>query len=201
MSISDRKTLHKTKVKQAILDFAEQVASQEGWEAVTMRRISAKIQYALPVIYTHFKNKEAIISSLASKGFVILFNQLDSAVQTNPNPVQSSLELALTYLNFAKTHKALYQAMYGQDGISSFLNGNLNEGEKVFDFILDHLNQLVEKNSAKIPNTHAATKLIWATLHGLIALDNINQISDTKIEIQTIATNFIKILLQSWELR
>ncbi len=200
MSISERKTLHKASIKQAILDFAEEVATLEGWDAVTMRRISSKIEYALPVIYTHFKNKEAIISTLARKGFIILLSQLEATLKSEPENIENSTELALVYINFAKTHKALYQAMYGQSGISSFLQGNLNEGEKVFDLIHNYLIYLVAEKQAKIADPLEATKLIWATLHGLITLDNINQITEAKIKIETVAINFIKILMQNWEL-
>jgi AcrR family transcriptional regulator len=198
MTIKDKKLLHKAQVKQSILDFAQEIASTEGWEAVTMRGISAKIEFALPVIYTHFKNKEAIISTLASKGFVILLEALQAIVDSQIDIPTKAKQLAYTYINFAKTNKALYLAMYGQEGVSSFLDGNLKEGEKMFNFIHDWLKSLVEINHARIPNPWESTKLIWATLHGLITLDNINQINDSKTQVETIASDFIDILLEKW---
>lgn len=200
MSISDRKLRHKVQVKQAILDFAQEVATAEGWEAVTMRRISAKIEYALPVIYTHFKNKEAIISALAGKGFGLLLEELQKVMESQSDIITTSKQMTLTYIKFAKTHKALYLAMYGQDGVSSFLKGNLEEGEKMFDFIHDWLKNLVQIHQARIPNTWESTKLIWATLHGLITLDNINQINDSKTKVETIASDFIQILIEKWKI-
>ena len=201
MAISEKKILKKQALRKAILDFAERVASLEGWEAVTMRRISAEINYSLPVIYDYFKNKEEIIYNLAFKGYTILLDKLKSIAESDANIRQISVDLAKAYIEFAQTHKAFYLAMYGQEGISSFMPGNPKEAEKVFDFIQDWLKSLVVKNLAKIPDTWEATKLIWATLHGLIALHNINQINDDKISIDQVAVDFINLLLDKWEVK
>lgn len=200
MGIQERKLRHKNQVRQSILDFAESIAANEGWEAVTMRRISAEIEYALPVIYTHFKNKEEIISTLAVKGFTTLLDELQSIITKDNSILNISKELSQAYLRFGKKNKALYLAMYGQEGVSSFMSGNPSEGEKVFDFIQGWLKHLTDTNQAIIPDTWAATKLIWATLHGLVTLNNINQIDDKNIKIEQVVDDFINILAKSWNM-
>jgi len=201
MPISEKKIQKKQALRKTILDFAENVASTEGWEAVTMRRISAEIKYSLPVIYDYFKNKEEIISTLAVKGYTILLDELKNIVENGQNNRQISIDLAKAYIEFAQTHKAFYLAMYGQEGISSFMPGNPKEAERVFDFIQNWLKNLVVSNEAKIPDTWETTKLIWATLHGLIALHNINQINDDKISIDQVVIDFINLLLDKWEVK
>jgi len=200
MSNSENKILKKQALRQSILDFAENIASTEGWEAVTMRRISAEIKYSLPIIYNHFKNKEDIITVLAVKGFKILLETLKATIESGKDVKKIAIDLALAYLDFAKTHKALYLAMYGQESVSTFLPTNLQEGEKVFDFIYVWLEALTKQKIAFIPNVWESTKLVWATLHGLVALDNINQINDTNTKVEKLATDFVNILIDRWEI-
>jgi AcrR family transcriptional regulator len=199
MGSTERRLRHKQTVKQLILDKAQLIAVSEGWGAVTIRRLAEEIEYTLPVIYTHFKSKEEIISEIAKYGFVLLEKSLTQSFNIDSKPRTNAVNLALAYCKFAQDNKALYQAMYGPDGISSFYKGNPIEGEQVFFLVKNNLDSLVV-NGAKIPDTWQATKLIWSTLHGLVSLDFIGRISDQSTNQSEIVTDFINILYNSWGL-
>jgi AcrR family transcriptional regulator len=56
-------------MKQAILAAARDIAAQEGWQAVTIRKVADRIEYSRPMIYEHFENKDAVLLELMREGF------------------------------------------------------------------------------------------------------------------------------------
>jgi len=199
MGSIERRLRHKQTIRQLILDKAQLISDKEGWGAVTIRRLADEIEYTLPVIYTHFKSKEEIITEIAKHGFKLLEQRLSASFSANLAPRQNAVNLALSYCQFAVDNKSLYQAMYGIDGISSFFTGNPEEGEIVFFLVKNNLDQLV-RHGAKIKDSWQATKLIWSTLHGLVTLDFIGRITDRTTNQKEIVTDFINMLYQSWGL-
>jgi AcrR family transcriptional regulator len=51
-------------VRQAILDTAFRMGLEEGFEAVTVRKIINKMKYSTGVVYHHFKDKQEIIDAI-----------------------------------------------------------------------------------------------------------------------------------------
>ncbi|MEO6962547.1 MAG: helix-turn-helix domain-containing protein [Puia sp.] len=72
MGIAERKLRQKEELRMMILDAAWQMVKQEGWHALSLRRISEAIEYSVPVIYDHFENKEAILLEFSRQGFSLL---------------------------------------------------------------------------------------------------------------------------------
>jgi len=53
-------------VRQAILDTALEIGLQEGFEAISVRKIINKMKYSTGVVYHHFTDKQEIIDALES---------------------------------------------------------------------------------------------------------------------------------------
>jgi AcrR family transcriptional regulator len=52
-----------------IVATARAIAAREGWSAVTVRRLADEIEYNQPVLYSHFKSRDAIVGAVAVEGF------------------------------------------------------------------------------------------------------------------------------------
>jgi AcrR family transcriptional regulator len=72
MGIAERKIRQKEDVRASILKAAWQLVENEGWQAVSIRKIAEAIEYSVPVIYDHFQNKDAILLEFTKEGFRIL---------------------------------------------------------------------------------------------------------------------------------
>lgn len=51
-------------VRQAILDTALQIGLEEGFEAISIRKIIGRMKYSTGVVYHHFKDKQEIIDAI-----------------------------------------------------------------------------------------------------------------------------------------
>src|SRR3569833_4545352 len=79
MSIQTRRERERAEREQLIVTAARELAESEGWDAVTTRRLAAEIEYSQPVLYSHFKGKDAIMAAVAVEGFAALAAELRAA--------------------------------------------------------------------------------------------------------------------------
>ena len=52
------------KVRQAILDTAMEMGLREGFDEVSIRKITQKMKYSTGVVYHHFKERQEIIDAI-----------------------------------------------------------------------------------------------------------------------------------------
>src|SRR4051812_5375679 len=113
MASKDRILRLKEETRINILDAALQIVKEEGWQALSMRKIADVIEYTAPIIYEYFANKDALLLELTRKGYLILARYIKEA-KTQHKLVAKQLEaMWLAYWNFAFENKELYQVMFG----------------------------------------------------------------------------------------
>jgi AcrR family transcriptional regulator len=117
MSSTNRKTRQKESLRGGILQAARKIATQEGWQAVTIRKIADEIEYTPPIVYEYFANKEAVFYQLAIEGFNMLRSLLEAETHTDPS--HRLMGYARVHWQFANEHTELYKLMYGIETIPS----------------------------------------------------------------------------------
>ncbi|GAB2818086.1 TetR/AcrR family transcriptional regulator [Lentzea nigeriaca] len=164
VTIQNRRERERAERHQLIIDAARDLAEAEGWDAVTTRRLAEKVEYSQPVLYSHFKGKDAIVRAVAIQGCGELARILHKA---RPSRGESRLRAAAeAYLEFARERPALYDAMFVQQ--SDIPWGT----EEVPQELLDAFGELV---AAVEPvrgerDLEALTELFWSSLHGIATL-------------------------------
>src|SRR6266540_6099047 len=103
----DRRVRERAGRAQRIVTAARELAEAEGWDAVTTRRLAAKIEFSQPVLYSHFPGgKDAIMSAAALEGCAELAVDLGKARDGGLAGV------AQAYVGFADAKPALYDAIF-----------------------------------------------------------------------------------------
>src|ERR1700761_7916209 len=113
MGIIDRKQRQKEEVRASILDTAWEMVVTEGWHSFSIRKIADAIEYSVPVIYSHFENKDAILLEFNRKGFQLLTSALEEAKTGQPTPADEIRAMGRAYWQFAFENKEYYQLMFG----------------------------------------------------------------------------------------
>ena len=159
--IEERKARDRASRRTQITTAARQIA--EGWPSVTVRRLSEEICYSQPVLYSHFENREAIVSAVAVEGFQELGERLKVARErvNRKGPIDA---VATAYLEFAAASPSLYEAMFNLSLNVPFGDPG-TPAELRFAF-----SQLMHLFSAAIRNSEVCAELFWASLHGLADL-------------------------------
>ncbi|MFF4616363.1 TetR/AcrR family transcriptional regulator [Nonomuraea jabiensis] len=166
MTIAARRARERAQRHQLIITAARELAESEGWEAVTTRRLSERVEYSQPVLYSHFKGKDAIVREVAIEGFVELTNELRAARTAGGDPRAVLRRVATAYLDFARTHRALYEAMFVMPIAVAFAADETPEELRAAfgEFVL----ALEPVAGEHHPGVFA--EVVWAALHGLATL-------------------------------
>ncbi|MGY5003002.1 TetR/AcrR family transcriptional regulator [Streptomyces griseus] len=169
MSVQERKERERAGRERLIVATARELAEQQGWDAVTTRRLAERIEYSQPVLYSHFRGKREIIGAVALEGAAEMAGALRAATSATATdePRARVVALARAYLDFAADNPAVYDAMFQLDGGLAFAEEDTPEPLKdAFAAFLETLGEVAGDG------VHPAlfTELFWACLHGLATL-------------------------------
>lgn len=181
MGIKERRERERREQRQGILAAARAIASHEGWQAVTIRRVAEQVEYSPPMIYEHFASKEALLLELVRAGFQALLSAMREAAEPLADPAARVLALADAYWAFAWANPAIYQAMHGLGGVpfcldqAALVEGGqpIAEAGEVFEYTLATLERRLPPGTSRA-DLESAVLILWATLHGLVALTMAN---------------------------
>jgi AcrR family transcriptional regulator len=173
LGIAERKGRERAEREQRIVAAAREIAEREGWDAVTIRRLAVEIEYSQPVLYSHFENRDAIVTAVAIEGFQEITVALREAASGSTG--RSALKsVATAYLAFALSHPALYEAMF-------ILPTDLRFAEAA---TRPELRAGFEAIAAVVTpfcvDVEPATETFWAALHGLAELERSGRIRPSK---------------------
>ena len=191
MGIVERKIRQKEEVRASILKAAWQLVVEDGWQALSIRKIAEAIEYSAPVIYDHFANKEAILFEFTRQGFRMLNAEMEKAKKRSPDPEKQIEAMAYSYWEFAFGHRAYYQVMYGLGMPSCETISQISELGEFTDMVMEPISAIIRKSSK--PGAEAYLKLhtFWYMLHGLISISMMNN-NESKLELnQLVIRDFI----------
>ncbi|MEV5416464.1 TetR/AcrR family transcriptional regulator [Streptomyces albogriseolus] len=171
MSVQERKQRERAERERLIVATARQLAEEQGWDAVTTRRLAERIEYSQPVLYSHFRGKREIIGAVALEGAAELAAELRAAsagAAVLAEGVRGRVAaLARAYLGFAERNPAVYDAMFQLDGGLVFAAEETPEALKDgFAALLETLKDVAGEGV----EAGLLTEVFWASLHGLVTL-------------------------------
>jgi AcrR family transcriptional regulator len=186
MASKDRIQRLKDETRINILDASLDIVREEGWPALSMRKIADKIEYTPPIIYEYFNNKEAILQELTRTGYMKLAKQMQDAGNLFTEPERQLEAMWLAYWNFAFAEKELYQVMYG-------VQTNCCTGENPCAVMKGPETMLRNKIEALLPAANRTKENIdrryytfWSVVHGLISINMTKQLVSEDINRQVL---------------
>ncbi|MER7604944.1 TetR/AcrR family transcriptional regulator [Nocardioides sp. NPDC127503] len=167
MSVQERKQRERADRERLIVATARELAEQQGWDAVTTRRLAERIEYSQPVLYSHFRGKREIIGAVALEGAAEMAVAMRSATAAASAPRDRVVALARAYLDFAERNPAVYDALFQLDGGLAYAQEDTPEQLKdAFAALMETLGEAAGDGVAP----ELFTEVFWASLHGVATL-------------------------------
>ncbi|MEV7522588.1 TetR/AcrR family transcriptional regulator [Streptomyces sp. NPDC091371] len=167
MSVQERRQRERADRERLIVATARELAEQQGWDAVTTRRLAERIEYSQPVLYSHFRGKREIVGAVALQGAAELAAVVRAATAAVDGPRERVAALARAYLGFAERNPAVYDAMFLLDGGLAFAREETPEPLKdAFAALLECLGEVAGDGV----HPGLFTETFWASLHGVATL-------------------------------
>ncbi|MFF1595663.1 TetR/AcrR family transcriptional regulator [Streptomyces sp. NPDC058286] len=179
MSVQERKERERAGRERLIVATARELAEQQGWDAVTTRRLAERIEYSQPVLYSHFRGKREIIGAVALEGASELAEAVRVATSAADGPRTRVAALARAYLDFAQRNPAVYDAIFQLDG--GFAYAQEDTPEPLKDAFAALLECLGEVAGDGVP-PGLFTETFWAALHGVATLTRAGRLPPEETE-------------------
>ena len=198
MGIRERRQRQRRELRGSILAAAREIASTEGWQAVTIRKIAGIIEYSPPVIYEYFDSKEDLLLELMRMGYAGQLEAIEKARNSSEDPEQALLEMSRAWCRFAFESPDLYQVMYGLGGVTFPVTELRKEGEKIAETMSEVLTELLANKGREEEDVWAKVTLAWGTLHGLVGLAMAGRLPGGNEEAERLADQATRDLLKAW---
>jgi AcrR family transcriptional regulator len=199
LGIKERRQRQRQELRSSILAAAREIASTEGWQSVTIRKIAELIEYSPPLIYEYFDSKEDLLLELVRMGYEKQLEAVEAAREaSSDSPEKALLAMAHAWCRFAFDSPDLYQVMYGLGGVSFPVTELRNEGEKIGEAMAGVLRDMLAKNGKEAEDIWEKVTLAWGTLHGLVALSMAGRIACGGEEAERLVGRAMRDYLAAW---
>ena len=158
-------------LRRALLDAASRLLTDEGPEALTMRRIAAAVGCSTTVLYTQFENKANLADALYREGFDRLRRTLE-AVPRSGDPVADLRDLGRAYRASALANPSYYGVMFGRT-IPGFVPppASRERAGETLTILVRAVAACVEAGAFRAEDPRAIAEVLWAAVHGAVSLE------------------------------
>lgn len=171
MTASRTKTTDPAQIRRSILDQASQLLAEAGPDALTMRKLSQRVGASTIVLYTHFRDKPAILDELYLEGFERLRGDL-SRVPQGSDPLHYVMELGRAYRKSALANPTYYQLMFSRCVPGFDPSPQSREtGKQAFLILAGAVQRCMDAGLTPKADAAQVAHTLWGTLHGLISLE------------------------------
>lgn len=196
MGSKERIQRQKEDTRKSILAAALQIVKQEGWAALSMRKIADVIEYTAPIIYEYFPNKEGILLELTRQGYISLGLKVKEARDRKKSAEEQLEAMWLAYWDFAFEEKEFYQLMYGVQVNCCELYKKMPEAEYTTDLFYDAIEKLLTKQPVSEDTSCLKYYTFWSLIHGLISINLVQKGANDEIN-QEILRSAIKAIIKT----
>ena len=198
MAEERKQTRRKRVGKAGLLSAARVVAAEEGWGAVTVRKIAERVGYRAPVVYEYFESKDDLLLELLRRGFADLAGAVRAAGEDASDPEGALYGVARAYLRFAWDSPDHYQVMYGLGGVSFAASETWEEGQRVGDEVGRAVEEVLRGYGKVTTDVEEEVLALWAAVHGLVALTMAGRMGGGEEQAERLGEKAVRDALIAW---
>jgi AcrR family transcriptional regulator len=163
---------HHGNLKEALLRAALDLIAQKGPAGFTFAEAARSAGVSAAAPYRHFRDRDELLSSVASRGFDLFEAALRRAWHDGrPDPLTAFERIGRAYLEFARAQPAYYSAMF-ESGVPPDADPELAQaGDRAFSVLRAASEMLVARvPAANRPPALMVALHVWAMSHGVASL-------------------------------
>ena len=145
-----RKERRRIEDRHDILEAATALFAEKGFEKTTLDDIASAAGFGKGTLYTHFENKGDILRNILQRGFQMLVDAVQEAIEAPRDPVGKLRTTILTILSFFESNKTLFRIFYTERRrlMSRSSEASRNEFLEIFRKIIGLLEQIFDEGIA-----------------------------------------------------
>lgn len=164
---------HHGDLRDALLTAAAEMLAETGPRGLSLREAARRAGVSTGAPYRHFKDKDALLTALATQGFLGLHAALaaaDTDAAAQP-PLERLRQLGVAYVRFAVAEPALFRLMFGEFAPPVDAAPELSAAVGAASMHLPAAAEAVrEQGQLGAFQTEDVTLLAWSVVHGVASL-------------------------------
>jgi AcrR family transcriptional regulator len=173
MGIQERKIRHKDNLRQAILDAAEELFVDQGFNNVSMRKIAKKIEYSATTIYLYFKDKGEIFHCLLDQYYRrLLMIMTDIQNEYGDDPFLCIRKGMRAYTGFGLENPNYYKLAFmltPDIPAGDYLDQSF-AGNQVQQTLRNNVAECIRRGIFPRMETELGMQILWSMNHGITSL-------------------------------
>ena len=159
------------KVREAIIDAAEDIFTAEGEEGISMRRLAEAIDYSPAAIYKYFASKDDLFTAIRDMFFERLLARINQSMAEGGETGALCARCMRAYIETGMEEPNHYMMAFSP---TTTKKPHLHEETETAYQAEQALVQMIvkgqEEGQFRDFDPHVASKSVWASLHGLTML-------------------------------
>jgi len=177
--IAERRLEEKERRRAEILDAAEAVTANVGWEAMTMDQVARKARLSRALVYVYFKDKTDLMFGIGERALVTLRQYFVAAVAKDTRGLDQLVAVGHAYIAYSREQPVYFEVMARCELVSpdtANLQPNeqacLVQGSAVHQLMRQALDLGVRDGSVRpdVGDSKAVSMCLWAFTHGALQL-------------------------------
>lgn len=177
--IAERRQEEKDRRRNEIVDAAEHLYRESGWDAVTMDGVARKARLSRALVYVYFKDKSELLLAITERSLEVLrtrFEEASARVQTGLDQIEA---MGRAYMAFGLEFPHYFDACarLEQRATDSAEKGSteaavMEMGRRVHEVVVASLEAGQRDGSirADIGDLNVTSRVLWGFTHGLMQI-------------------------------
>jgi AcrR family transcriptional regulator len=210
--IAERRQEERDRRRTEIVDAADALYAEVGWDAVTMDQVARRARLSRALVYVYFKDKADLHLALVERALEILRARFEAARSGKPSGIDEIDAIGRAYVAFSREQPHYFDACvrYQSHACGEACEGTdappnelacMSAGHRVHETLVDSLNRGVADGSvrADLGNPYVTALSLWAFTHGVIqiASSKAGQIEHEGVPVQQFIDHATAMLLGS----
>jgi AcrR family transcriptional regulator len=155
-----------------ILTEAQEVVTERGVDAVTMRGVAARVGVTPMALYRHFPSRQALLGAIIEEAQATFLHHLQRAM-AEPTAAGRLVASGRQYLAFALGHPRRYGVLFMEARAApsaTTASGYPWQNATTFRFLVDRIRDCAAEGVLRVDDPEGAALTVWAHVHGLVSL-------------------------------
>lgn len=203
--IADRRQEEKDRRRNEIVDAAENLYRELGWEAVTMDAVARKARLSRALVYVYFKDKSELLLAITERAMQTLYSRFEEASARTGIGIDQIEAMGRAYMAFGVEFPHYFDACarLEQRATNTPEQGSheaaaFEMGVKVHDVVVGSLQTGQRDGSirADLGDLEVTSRVLWGFTHGLtqIAITKARPLADVGISVAQLTQQAIVLI-------
>jgi len=165
----DKGSYHHGNLADSLLNSVDEIATQFGLEAVTLRACAKKIGVSPSSAFRHYSDKRDLMTAFATRALLQLSVALSAAtVNASKDNADGLMAVGLAYIKFAIDKPAFFRAMWNEETLYTNSENYIAAAELLSSHLKGGFAHTIADTD---PDSLSPEELLaWSSVHGLANL-------------------------------